>query len=119
MSNYSREVLSGSTDGMPVLIAAVAIASGTLIHTAIAGVAGIDEIYLSVTNTDTVDRLLTIGWGGVTDPDNLVCKSVLIPAKSGPTPIINGLNLRNGLLVKASCDAANIMLLTGYVNRIS
>lgn len=118
MTSYTREMLSGSTDGKSIKIAATAT-PGTTIHTAIAGVTGSDEIYLYVTNTDTAAIDLTIEWGGTTDPDNLICKTVSIPAKSGPTNVIPGLPLRNGMVVKAFASVANKLLLTGYVNRIS
>lgn len=119
MSTYSRILLSQSTSGLPVKVAATAIASGTTIHTAVAGALSFDEVYLWVTNTDSSDRFLTIGWGGVTDPDNLVSKSVRIPSNSGPTPVVMGLVLNGGLLVKASADTANVLTISGYANRIA
>jgi hypothetical protein len=120
MASMSGDVLSGSTNGRPVKVAATAIASGTTIHTSASQTGGkFDEIYLWVTNTDTSDRTLTIAWGGTTDPDDLVCKAVSIPASSGPIPIITGLRLNNGLIVKAAASTANVLLLSGYFNRVS
>ncbi len=115
---YSRALLSGSTNGLPIPVAATAIASGTTIHTAIAGTASYDEIYVYASNTDSSDRTLTIGFGGVTDPTNLICKTVTIPANSPPIPIITGQNLQNGLIVKAAASVASVINLTGHVNRI-
>jgi hypothetical protein len=117
MATYSRQLLSGSTNGKSIKVVATATA-GTTIHTAIAGTTAFDEIYAWVTNTDTVARNLTIEYGGVTDPDNLICKTVSIPALSGPIPILTGQVLQNALVIGAFCDSANKLLITGYVNRI-
>jgi hypothetical protein len=117
MTTYSRVLLSGSTNGKPIKVAATAT-PGTTIHTAIAGTAAFDEVYLWVTNTDTNPITLTIEWGGTTDPDQLICKTVTIPASSGPTILIPGLNLQNGLVIGAFASVANKLLISGYVNRI-
>ena len=117
MATYSRQLLSGSTNGKSIKVAATATA-GTTIHTAIAGTTAFDEIYLWVTNTDTAAINLTLEWGGVADPDNLVCKTLSIPALSGPIPVIQGLVLQNALVVGAFASSANKLLITGYVNRI-
>lgn len=117
MATYSRQLLSGSTQGQPIKVAATST-PGTTIHTAVAGTTSFDEIYAWVTNTDTVTRMLTIEYGGTTDPDNLICKAVSIPASSQPIPILTGQVLQNALVVKAFADSANKLLLTGYVNRI-
>lgn len=116
--NYSRQLLSGSTNGRAIKVAAVATA-GTLIHTAIAGTAGFDEIYLFVTNTSNAPVTLTIEFGGVASPDDLICKEVSIPANSAPIPIVTGQVLQNGLVVRAFAGSANVLLISGYVNRIS
>lgn len=117
MATYSRQLLSGSTNGKSIKVVATGTA-GTTIHTAIAGTVAFDEIYLWITNTDTVARNLTIEFGGVTDPDNLICKTVSIPALSGPIPILTGQVLQNGMVMAAFGSAANVLLATGYVNRI-
>jgi hypothetical protein len=70
-----------------------------------------------VTNTDSSDRTLTIGWGGTTDPDDLVMKTVSIPTVSGPIPIIT-LRLNNSLIVKAAASTANVLLISGFYNRV-
>lgn len=118
MATFSRILLSGSTSGRPIKVVATAT-PGTTIHTAVAGATSFDEIYLWVTNTDTVTRALTIEWGGTTDPDDLITKTFSISANSAPYPIITGVNLNGGLVVKAFASAANIMVISGYVNRIS
>lgn len=118
MASYTKFLLSGSTNGIPVKIAATA-SPGTTVHTATATSGAFDEIYIWLSNLDTVDRMVTIQWGGVTDPDDLISKTVTVSAKSGPTPYVPGLLLNGGLLVKIFADAANVITASGYVNRIS
>lgn len=117
MSSYSRQHLSGSTNGKPIPVVATATA-GTLIHTALAGTAGFDELYLWVSNVTGSAATLTLEWGGVTDPGNHLCKAVSIPANSGPTLVAAGLVLNNGLSVGAFSGTASALNITGYVNRI-
>ena len=118
MATFSVVLLSGSTSGRPIKVVATAIGSGTTIHTAVAGAVAFDDVTIYVTNTDTVARTLTLGWGGTTDPDDLICKTVSIPASSGPIPIVSGLRLNGGVIIKAACDTASVLLITGSVNRI-
>lgn len=117
MATYSRVHLSGSTSGKPILVAAIAT-PGTAIHTAIAGATAFDEVYLWVANTHSAAVALTLEWGGVTDPDNHLVKTLSIPANSGPIAIAVGQVMNGGLLIKAFADSANKLTITGYVNRI-
>lgn len=118
MAVYSRRLLSGSTSGRPIKIAATAT-PGTLLHTAVAGTDAFDEEYIWVSNTDTSDVTLTLEWGGVTDPDDHMTKAVTIPAKSPPIPIATGQVLNGGLATRAFASVANKLVVTGYVNRIT
>lgn len=111
--------LTGSTNGLPVKVAATAIASGTTIHTAQSGTSFIDEVWLWASNTDSSARTITVGHGGVTDPDNLTLKTVSLPANSGPICISPGLPLQNSLIVKIAASTANVVTISGYVIRQS
>ncbi len=119
MSNaeYSRQLLSGSTNGRPIAVAATS-SPGTTIHTATNTANAFDEAYLWATNTDTVDRTLSIQWGG-TGTSDYVCKDIVIPANSGPTLVVAGEVLNGGLVVKAYASVTNVINLSGYVNRIT
>lgn len=109
----SKELLSGSTSGRPIKVAATATA-GTTIHTAHATAK--DEVTLYATNTDSVDRVLTLEWGGTTSPDDLIKNT--IPA--GETILVApGLPVTASVVVRAFAAAANVINITGYVNRIS
>jgi len=114
MATFTKVILSGSTDGRPIKVVATATA-GTLIHTAHA--TAIDEIYLYACNTSTAAILLTIEFGGVTSPDDLI--EFNIPAESGLYCIIPGIPLTNSLVVRAFAATANLITITGFVNRIT
>ncbi len=115
MATYSKVILSGSTDGMNIKVAATATA-GTTIHTADASAT--DEIYLWAVNSDTSDQKLTIEWGNTTPtPDVLV--EFTVPAEDGYYPIIPGLPLTNSKVVRAFAASGNVIMIAGYVNRIT
>lgn len=116
MATFAKQLLSGSTNGRLVQVAAIAT-PGTLIHTAVAGAADMDEIWLWANNTDTTDRLLTIEYGGVAAPQDLI--EVTIRAESGLVLIVPGMVLQNSLIVRAFAAAANVVNVGGFVNRIT
>jgi hypothetical protein len=111
---YTKVKLSGSTDGKMVKVAATATL-GTTIHTAHAS--ALDEIWLWAVNSDTTARKLTIEKGGVTSPDCLI--EVTISPESGLVLVLPGTLLTNSLVITAFCAAANVVMIDGYVNRIS
>jgi hypothetical protein len=120
MSTYKRQKLSGSTDGKGIKVAASAIGSGTIIHTASATTtAGLgDLVTLFAYNSDTVGRMLTLGWGGTTSPDDLI-DLLLQPKGGGLILVVADLLLMNSLVIKAAGDAANVITIHGYANVIS
>lgn len=112
--SFTKEFLSGSANGVPVKVVQTAT-PGTLIHTAHASAK--DEIVLFATNTDSVDRVLTIEFGGVASPDNLI--KITVPTQD-TVQVICGVPLSNSLLMRAWVSAAaNVINVFGYVNRIS
>lgn len=117
MPSYSRQLLSGSTNGREIPVAAVAT-PGTLLHTALPGSTGFDEVYLWASNVTGAAATLTIEWGGVTDPGDHMVKQLSIPANSPPIPIATGQVLNNGLVVRAFSGTASAINISGYVNRI-
>lgn len=118
MPSYSRQLLSGSTNGRAIPVAATAT-PGTLVHQALAGSTGFDEVYVWASNVTNAAATITIEWGGATDPGDHMVKQLSIPAYSPPIPIITGQVLQNGLSVRAFAGTASAINLTGYVNRIS
>ena len=117
MSTYSRVLLSGSTSGREIPVVNTAT-PGTLIHTAVAGAAAWDEIYMWASNVTASPATLTVEWGGVSDPGDHLVKAYTIPANSPPYPIATGQVLNGGLAVRAFSGTANAINIGGYVNRI-
>lgn len=116
MATYTKTLLSGSTNGRMIKVAATAT-PGTTIHTAVAGTSSLDEVWLWAVNSDTTARKITIEFGGTTSPDDLI--EITIPAESGLIEIIPGWLLQNSLIVKAFCASANVVMIGGFVNRIT
>lgn len=118
MASAVKRKLSGSTDGRGIKVAATA-SPGTTLHTAVnSTTAGtFDEIWLEAYNSDTLDRLLTIQFGGTTSPDDDI--TLTIPAQNGLTQVIRGLILQNACVVKAFANVANVVVIFGYVNSIT
>ena len=113
MATYSKQLLSGSTNGKGIKIAN----TSTTVHTAVAGTSDIDEIWLYAVNSSGSDVKLTVEWGGTTDPDDHI--EVTITAEAGLTLVAPGIPLQNGLIVKAKGGTTNVILIHGYVNRIT
>ena len=119
MATYSKIKLSGSTDGKLIKVAATATA-GTTIHTGSATATTIDEVWLYAVNSDTTDRKLTIEWGGTSAPDDLIEQT--ITAESGLILVVAGLVIVGNatpLVVRAFAASANVVMVGGYVNRIT
>ncbi len=114
MATFSKLKLSGSTDGRIIKVVQTATA-GTTVHTAHA--TALDEIWLWAVNSDTTDRKLTIEYGGVASPDDLIEQT--IPAEGGLVLVLPGLLLTNSLVVRAFAATANVVMVGGYVNRVT
>lgn len=114
MATFSKLKLSGSTDGRMVKIVAT-VTAGTLLHTAHA--TSLDEVWLWAVNSDTTARKLTIEYGGVTSPDDTIEQT--ISPEGGLTLIVPGLIVTNSVVVRAFCATTNVVMLAGFVNRIT
>lgn len=76
-------------------------------------------VYIAATSASQNVRL-TIQWGGTTSPDDEITYTVT--NQNGLYLIIPGLILKGNataLIVRAYADVANVVSLSGYVNRIS
>lgn len=115
MATFTKQKLSGSTDGKAIKVAATATA-GTTIHTAHA--TALDEIWLYAHNSSSSVVKLTLEFGGTAAPDDHI--EINIGAEgTGLVLVSPGLLLTNSLVVKAFAGTANVVTLTGYVNRIA
>jgi hypothetical protein len=116
MATYSKRNLSASTNGKNIKIAATAT-PGTLLHTAVSGILDQDEVWLYAANLHTANLELTLELGGVAAPDDQVKFSV--PFKSGLYLVVPGFVFNNGLAIRAFAASANLIVVTGWVNRIT
>ncbi len=119
MATYSKIHLSGSTDGRLIKVAATATA-GTTIHTGSTTATTYDEVWLYAVNSDTTDRKLTVEFGGTSSPDDLIEQT--ITAESGLILVVAGLVIKGNatpLVVRAFAATANVVMIGGYVNRIT
>ena len=115
MATFSKELLSGSTDGKAILVAATATA-GTTIHTAHASAQ--DEIWLYAHNSSAASVKLTLEWGEATAPNGNI--EINIGAEgTGLVLVSPGILLTNSLVVKAFAGTTNVVTIVGYVNRIT
>ena len=120
MATYSKVLLSGSTQGKAIKVAATASA-GTTIHATGTSATIEDEIWLYAYNSSSVTVALTIQFGGTTAVDNDIKLS--IPATSGLTLVVPGLILTGtgsaANTVAAYAATTNVITISGYVNRIT
>jgi hypothetical protein len=122
MATLSKLALqpAGTTgDGLGILVSATAT-PGTAIHTAGSIATTIDEIWLYAYNHDTASLNLTIEFGGVTSPKDVILSA--IAAQSGLVLICAGLIIQGNAspkIVRAFASSANKISIFGYVNRIT
>lgn len=120
MATFSKQLLSGSTGGRLIKVAATA-STGTTIHATGTSSSIIDEVWLYAVNSDTTARKLTIEYGGTTSPDDQI--ELTVAAESGLVLVVPGLILAGtgaaARTVTAFCATANVVLIGGYVNRIT
>lgn len=119
MATFSKTILSGSTDGRAIKVAATAT-PGTTIHTGSATAATLNEIWLYGMNTTTSAVKLTIEWGGTSSPDDHI--EITLPPESGLTVLTPGLLIKGNataLVVRAFAATTNVITIHGYVNVIA
>jgi hypothetical protein len=118
MATFTKSILSGSTDGRAIKVAATS-SPGTTVHTGSSTAADIHEVWLYAQNTGGSDAKLTVEWGGSASPDDLI--ELTITTEAGLTLIAPGLLLKGNatpLVVKAFAATTNVITLHGFVNEI-
>ena len=121
MATFNKELLSESVNGKAIKVSATAIGtSPTLIHTGSATSTVFDEVWIYAQNNHTSDLAVRIGFGGVTDPDDII--EYTVKTKGGLYLIVPGLILKGNatpLTIRAACATADKISLSGYINRIT
>ncbi len=122
MATFTKLALqpAGTTgDGLGILVAATATA-GTAIHTASATPSTIDEVWLYAYNNHSASILLTIEYGAVTSPKDVIKQTLL--AQNGLVLIVAGLVVQGNAsakVIRAFAATASQISIFGYVNRIT
>lgn len=119
MATFTKTILSGSTDGRAIKVAATS-GTGTTIHTGSTTSTTLDEIWLYAQNTSTSAVKLTVQWGGTTSPDDEI--ELTVQPEAGLVTIAPGLLIRGNataLVVRAFAGTANVITIHGFVNRIA
>ena len=122
MATFSKQLLSASTDGRAIKVVATAIASSpTLIHTGSSTASTFEEVWIYAQNNHSADVALRLGFGGVTDPDDII--EYTVKTKGGLYLVVPGLILKGNssaaLTIRAAAGTTNVISLSGYVNRIT
>lgn len=116
MATYTKEFLSGSTNGVGIVVQSSSggtAGTACTIHAAPAGTTGKDEIWMWAYNSHTANLVLTIEWGTASNP-----RTITVPYRSGLIPVAPGLPVNNGITVQAFCGSAGKIIIDGFVNRI-
>ena len=119
MATFSKSILSGSTDGKGVLVAATATA-GALVHTGPTNTAHLHEVWLYAVNSSASDVKLTVEWGEATAPNGNI--EYTVKAENGLYLIVPGLLIKGNataLTVRAFAATTNVIVVHGYVNVIA
>lgn len=112
---YTRQPLSGSTHGRGIKVTGTGTGSTVTVHTGQASTTLVDVVTIYAMNSSTDSKLLTLEWGGTTDPDDHI--DMVIPSNGlGLVPVVIDLPIRNSLVVKAFAETANVIVLFGFVN---
>ena len=122
MATFSKLALqpAGTTgDGLGILVAATATA-GTALHTASSTATTMDEVWLYAYNNHSASILLTIEFGGVTAPKDVIKQT--LTAQNGLVLVVAGLLIQGNAtakIVRAFAATASQISIFGYVNRIT
>lgn len=119
MATFSKQILSGSTNGRGILVVATST-PGTTIHATGTSASILDELWLYAHNTSASAVKLTVEYGGTGTGDQI---EYSVPAESGLYLITAGLILRGtgaaATTVAAFAATTNVLNIFGYVNRIA
>lgn len=122
MATFTKLALqpAGTTgDGLGILVAATATA-GTAIHTASTTTTTMDEVWLYGYNNHSASILLTIEYGGVTAPKDVIKQT--LTAQNGLVLLVAGLIVQGNAsakVIRAFAATGSQISIFGYVNRIA
>lgn len=78
-----------------------------------------DEVYLFLTNNSDSPVKVTVEWGSTTATTGALVSGYTLPPRSLPIPIATGQRTQNGNVLAVFADTTNVVVATGWVNRIT
>ena len=117
MATYTKKLLSVSDSGKQILVVPTTRASAMLIHTAVTGVASLDEVWIYAFNYSAQPVNLVLLWGGTVEPDNQILTP--IPSQAGRVLCVDGMLLHNSKSINAYASLVSVILIDGFVNNIA
>lgn len=118
MPTFTKKILSASSDGEGIAVAATS-SPGTTLHTGSSTATTIEEVWLYAANVGTSGVNLNIQLGG-TGTEDLI--TVYIEPYIGLQPVVTGLVLKGNAtpkVVRAYAGTTNVINIFGYVNEIA
>lgn len=119
MTTYTKKYLSASTDGMAVVVAATA-SPGTLLHAGSNNDAVTQEVWLYLSNYDSVPHNVTVQVGAVNASNSI---NVVVMPYQGLLAVVAGLILKGNSStvrnVRAYADSASKVAAYGFINEIA
>ncbi len=119
LSKLALQPAGTTGDGLGILVTATATA-GTAIHTASSTATTIDEVWLYAYNNHSSSVLLTIEYGGVTAPKDVIKQT--LTAQNGLVLVVAGLLVQGNAtpkVIRAFAATGSQISIFGYVNRIT
>tara|TARA_R110000824_G_scaffold82838_6_gene207726 strand:- start:3946 stop:4299 length:354 start_codon:yes stop_codon:yes gene_type:complete len=114
MSTISKQLLGGSTNGMPISLTTAVTSGAVTIHTAVSGTTDIDEVWIWATNIHTGSITLTLEVGTADEDQHI--KAVI---NANETVLVcPGIALQNGKIIKGFASVADKCNVFGYANRM-
>lgn len=114
---YSKQLLSGSTNGRMIEVNNTT-SPGTTIHTVVAtATVAREEVYLYAMNGDTATggQVLTVEWGGTGTADQI---KLTVPSEDGLYQVNPGMAFTaTTSIIRAFATATGMFRIGGWVNR--
>lgn len=108
---------TGLTNGRNTKVTGTNSAGAVTFHTATNTAGELDEVWMYANNTSGSDVLLTVECGGTINPDDYL--KISIRAQQGDQLVIAGKRYNGGVVIKAFAATADVINLSGNVNRIT
>lgn len=115
MATITKRVLSGSTDGAPILVSAT---TSKLIHTGPSSTNTIDEVYLYLTNSATSNVSVRIELNASASQ---TYGYEMLPKGNGAELVVPGFIVQGNatpLVINIQSSSSNVIHALGWVNRI-